>query len=178
MSTAVVPHVMTEPSTWKFDDLFRKYCDLVHATAYGVTASYEDAEDIVQIIFLRLLRRETPPDLHKNPKAYLYRAAVNQSLTTIRTRRRRPTTDTEPPDLPSPPDEAAHAEELHRQLYAAIAKLKPRNAEILILRYVHNYSDAQIAKLLGSSRGAMALSLYRSCAHLKKLLSFSQGERP
>jgi RNA polymerase sigma factor (sigma-70 family) len=177
MSTAVASTVMNEPSTWTFDDLFRKYCDLVHATAYGVTGSYEDAEDIVQIIFLRLLRRELPPDLAKNPKAYLYRAAVNQSLTTIRTRRRRPTTGTEPPDLPSPSDEASHAEDLHRQLYAAIAKLKPKNAEILILRYVHNYSDAQIAKFLGSSRGAVALSLYRSRAHLKRLLSISPGER-
>jgi len=90
---------MTAPSTWKFDDLFRKYCDLVHATAYGVTGSYEDAEDIVQII---------------------------QSLTTIWARRRRPTTDAEPPDLPSPPEEASQAEEQHRRLYAAIAKLKPR----------------------------------------------------
>jgi RNA polymerase sigma-70 factor, ECF subfamily len=155
MSTAVTSNVMNKASTWTFDDLFRKYCDLVHATAYGVTGSYEDAEDIVQIIFLRLLRREVPPDLAKNPKAYLYRAAVNQSLTIIRTRRRRPTTGTEPPDLPSPSDEASHAEELHRQLYVAIAKLKPKNAEILILRYVHKYSDAQIANFLGTSRGAV-----------------------
>src|SRR5262245_14841600 len=171
MSTAIVPDAMTAPSTWKFDDLFRKYCDMVHATAYGVTGSYEDAEDIVQIIFLRLLRRGMPADFDKNPKAYLYRAAVNQSLTTIRTRRRRLMTEKEPHDVPSPPDEAGHAEELHRQLYAAIAKLKPRSAEIIILRYVHNYSDAQIAKFLGCSRGAVALSLYRSRGHLKRFLS-------
>jgi RNA polymerase sigma-70 factor (ECF subfamily) len=177
MSTAAMPDTMTASSTGEFDDLFRKHCDLVHATAYGVTGSYEDAEDIVQIIFLRILRRGLPPDFGKNPKAYLYRAAVNQSLTTIQSRRRRPMADTEPPDLPAPLDESAHAEEVHRQLYEAIAKLKPKNAEILILRYVHNYSDAQIAKFLGTSRGAVALSLYRSRGHLKKFLSASQGER-
>jgi RNA polymerase sigma-70 factor (ECF subfamily) len=52
-----------------------------------VTGSAEDAEDVLQTVFLRLLRR-LPPDLQKNPKAYLYRAAVNQSLDLIRRRRR------------------------------------------------------------------------------------------
>jgi DNA-directed RNA polymerase specialized sigma24 family protein len=43
---------------------------------------------------------------------------------------------------------------------------------------VHEYSDAEIAKLLGTSRGTIAVSLYRSRAHLKKLLRASLGEMP
>ena len=49
-----------------------------------------DADDILQTIFLRLLRRECPPDLGRNPKSYLYRAAVNLSLDTLKARRRQP----------------------------------------------------------------------------------------
>jgi DNA-directed RNA polymerase specialized sigma24 family protein len=41
---------------------------------------------------------------------------------------------------------------------------------VLILRYEHNYSDAEIARLLGKSRGAVALMLYRARARLKRLL--------
>jgi DNA-directed RNA polymerase specialized sigma24 family protein len=49
--------------------------------------------------------------------------------------------------------------------------------ELLILRYVHNYSDFEIAKMFGKSRSAIAVRLFRARARLKKLLQRS-GERP
>ena len=52
-----------------------------------------------------------------------------------------------------------------------IAQVKPRAVEILILHYEHDYSDAQIAHMLGTSRGTIAVTLYRTRARLKKLLS-------
>jgi RNA polymerase sigma factor (sigma-70 family) len=61
-------------------------------------------------------------------------------------------------------------EALQRRLTNAIAQLKPRAVEILVLRYAHNYSDAQIAKMLGKSRGTVAVTLYRARARLKKLM--------
>ena len=53
-----------------------------------MTGRHEDAEDVLQTIFHRLAKQETAPDLLKNPKAYLYRSAVNVSLNVIRSRRR------------------------------------------------------------------------------------------
>jgi RNA polymerase sigma-70 factor (ECF subfamily) len=143
---------------------------MVYRTAYGVTGNAADAEDIVQTIFLRLLRRDVRPDL-KNAKAYLYKAAVNLSLSTVQATKRRILID-DPERLEAPVSESGHAsaEEIHQQLYAAVAQLSPRAAEILILRYVHNYSDAEIAKLLGTTRGTIAVSLYRSRSRLKKLM--------
>ena len=52
----------------------------------------------------------------------------------------------------------------------AMASLKPRALEILLLHYKHDYSDAQIAELLGTSRGTIAVTLYRIRARLKTLL--------
>lgn len=172
-----VAGVISEPLTKEFEDIFREHYDLVHGTAYGVTGRREDAEDVVQTVFLRLLRREMPPDLKKNPKAYLYRAAVNQSLNIIRSRRRRPTTDLENVEISTDAATPNQAEAIHRQLYEAIGELNPKHAEILILRYVHDFSDADIAKLLGTSRGTIAVSLYRSRAQLKKLLRRTLGEK-
>jgi DNA-directed RNA polymerase specialized sigma24 family protein len=40
----------------------------------------------------------------------------------------------------------------------------------LILRYEHDYSDAEIAKLLGTSRSAIAVRLFRARARLKKFM--------
>lgn len=165
----------TELLPQEFEEIFREHYDFVHSTAYGVTGRREDAEDVVQTVFLRLLRREIPPDLARNPKAYLYRAAVNESLNIIRFRHRRPTTDLDNVQIPAESREPARAEEIHQKLYEAIGKLKPRHAEILILRHVHEYTDVQIAQLLGRSRGTIAVSLYRSRRKLKKLLLRSFG---
>jgi RNA polymerase sigma factor (sigma-70 family) len=49
--------------------------------------------------------------------------------------------------------------------------------EILVLRYEHNYSDAEIAGMLGKSRGTVAVTLNRARARLKKLLAASSGEK-
>jgi RNA polymerase sigma-70 factor (ECF subfamily) len=142
-----------------------------------VTGNRQDAEDVLQTIFLRLIRRESPPALTQNPKGYLYRAAVNESLNVIRTRKRQELTDNldSVEALPSPVSEKDN--ELQRSVVDAMATLKPRAVEILILRYEHNFSDAQIAKMLGKSRGTVAVTLYRARARLKKLLHAAMGDK-
>jgi len=46
----------------------------------------------------------------------------------------------------------------------------PEAAQTLVLRYIHNYSDAEIAKMLGTSRTVIAVRLFRSRARLRKIL--------
>jgi DNA-directed RNA polymerase specialized sigma24 family protein len=92
----------------------------------------EDAEDVLQVIFVRLLRSHLTPSVRQNLKPYLYRAAVNQSLEIIKSRRRHVLTD----DLwqlaaSAPTDDSALAEKLHSRLYEAIAKLRPHKPTIL-----------------------------------------------
>src|SRR6185369_15196154 len=104
----------------EFDQIFREYYQFVYRTAYGITGSSEDAEDVLQTIFLRLLRREFPPDLKRNPKAYLYRAAVNVSLNVVRLRQRHVLTgDAESFETPTDSGEADSLERLHKLLYEA-----------------------------------------------------------
>jgi RNA polymerase sigma-70 factor (ECF subfamily) len=171
MSTIKVSERIGEALEPGFEEIFQEHYHMTYRTAYGVTGNSQDAEDIAQTIFLRLLRRKFPPDLMKNPRAYLYRAAVNLSLNTIQQKKRHVLTD-DAEQFPAQPSEdtSQSAEEIHRRLFEAVAELSPESAHILILRYVHNYSDAEIAKLLGTSRGTIAVSLYRSRARLRKKL--------
>src|SRR6185436_16486638 len=137
-----------------FERLFREHSVFVYRTAYRVTGSVEDAEDVLQTLFVQLLRRDLPPDFEKNPKAYLYRAAVNTSLNLVRTRRRSVLTDDfDEFEAVSSSKQSPGQSEIEDRLRAALAELSPRAAEILILRHVHGYSDTEIAKLLGTSRG-------------------------
>jgi RNA polymerase sigma-70 factor (ECF subfamily) len=179
MSTVTVLELTQKPSLQEFGRIFEEHYDLIYRTAYSVTRAPQDAEDVVQTIFLRLLRREVPPDFTKNPKGYFYRAAVNVSLQAVRQRERHILSgDSE--RLPGGSDsrsagQAHHEDEMDRRLWQAIAELSESAAQILILRYIHDYSLADIARLLGTSRSTIAVSLFRSRARLKKLIRASEG---
>src|SRR5262249_26240902 len=151
------------------EEIFREHYALVYRTCYSVTGNREDAEDVVQNLFLRLLRRGFPRSVRENPRGYLYRAAVNSSLNTVRVRRRDgATADTQL--LKAPIITESNSDEVQRRLEDAVSQLNPRAVEVLILRYEHDLGDAEIAKLLGTSRGVIAVTLHRARARLKKLL--------
>lgn len=166
----------SETAVREFEAIFREYADLVFGTAYGITARREDAEDVVQTVFIRLWRRDVPVQFHKNPKAYLYRAAINQSLNILKTRKRHPTTDLADTDVAADTNSSERDEVLQRKLYEAIAQLPDEAAGILILRYLHGYTDVAIAALLGKSRVTIAVRLHRAKTQLRRLLRLSLGE--
>jgi RNA polymerase sigma-70 factor (ECF subfamily) len=176
MHVVAIPAIESAGSL-EFEEIFNAYSRLVYRTAYAVTGRHEDAEDVLQTIFLRLARREVTPEVLKNPKPYLYRSAVNASLNVLRTRRREATLrDATRLELARGTDApTSDEEELYGRLRDAIAQLKPQAAEILLLRYVHNHSDAEIARMLGVSRGTVALKLFRLKARLKKLVGAGTG---
>lgn len=165
-----------ETSAREFESIFREHADRVFGTAYGITGRREDAEDVVQTVFIRLWQRDAPVQFHKSPKAYLYRAAINQSLNILRTRKRHPTTDLAETDVVAEIGFSERDEALHRKLYEAIAQLPAEAAEIVILRYLHGYADVAIASLLGKSRVTIAVRLHRAKMQLRRLLRLSLGE--
>src|SRR5688572_29954238 len=72
----------------ELETLFRAHHDRVFRTAHRITGSAADAEDVLQTIFLRLLKGHDALHLSPNPEAYLSRAAINASLDLLRSRTR------------------------------------------------------------------------------------------
>jgi RNA polymerase sigma factor (sigma-70 family) len=176
MSTLTVNRDRSELRERELEEVFREHYPMLYRTAYSILNNPADAEDVPQTILLRLLRTGVPPGVG-NIKGYLYRSAVNLSLNVLRSRRRETLTcDADRHEALADNSESAAAEDLHRRLTAAIAELTPGAAHVVILRYVHDYSEAQIAKLLGTSRGVIAMKLFRARARLKKLMAKSSGE--
>jgi RNA polymerase sigma-70 factor (ECF subfamily) len=155
-----------------FDEIYRDHAPLVYRTAWGVLGSREDADDVVQTVFLRLIQRETPLEFRKNPGAYLYRSAVNVSLDVLKARRRRPVLveHVEHLQLAAPEADSPRLEDLHQRLYAALDEMRPADKEVLILRYMHKKSVAEMGRTLGVSRAVVSLRLFRSRARMRKLL--------
>jgi RNA polymerase sigma-70 factor, ECF subfamily len=154
----------------EFERLFHEHANMLYRTAYGMVGNHADAEDVLQTLFLRLLKRDLPEDLLRNPAGYLYRAAVNGSISVIRSRKRLVPAEPDLLDAALDDQPSRGAEDLHRRLMEAIANLNPKDTQVLVLRYVHDRSDAQIARLLGVSRGTIAMRLFRSRLRLKKLI--------
>jgi RNA polymerase sigma-70 factor (ECF subfamily) len=166
--------IAVECTTTILDEMFQEHHHLILRTAYSLTRVQQDAEDVLQTIFLRLLQREIPLGLRIKPKAYLYRATVNLSLNTIRSQKRWCISDDiELLNDSVPASEPGPREDLLHRLRSAISQLEPRVGRILMLRYEHNFSDAEIARMIGKSRGAVAVILYRTRAHLKEVLNFA-----
>jgi RNA polymerase sigma factor (sigma-70 family) len=125
----------------------------------------------VQNLFLRLLQRGLPPDVGRNAKGYLYRAAVNLARDGMRSRRRQILRE----NLASTQSAASTVnsgsnEEIEAFLLKVVRELAPENAELLRLRYVDNRSDAEIARMRGTSRGTIAVRLFRTRARIRKLI--------
>ena len=181
MSTVPALEVTDKRVPQEFEQLFREHSQLIYRTAFGVTGNAEDAEDVLQTIFMRLVRRDWPPNLKNNPKAYLYRAAVNVSLNTIRSRRNLTlTNDAEIFEKSVHAVQSRESGEVRERLLTTLETMAETDSsavELLILRYVHDYSDADIAKMMGKSRTTIAVRLFRARARLKKLMRQTAGEK-
>jgi RNA polymerase sigma-70 factor (ECF subfamily) len=166
---AAVPQ--TETLSEEFEALFQAHSQLVFRTAYAITGNRQDAEDVLQSVFARVLRRGLTAEIRQQPARYLHRAAVNTSLNVIRSRKRRKLADgIDVHQIPASTGDVHERDERHEQLTAALPTLTPRALEILTLRYQHDYSDVQIAAMLGTSRGVIAVTLYRIRTRLRTLL--------
>jgi RNA polymerase sigma-70 factor, ECF subfamily len=178
MAIGAVSGVTDKPGLQEVEDLFREHYELVYRTAYGILHSAADAEDVLQSVFLRLVRRQIASEARTNVKGYLYRAAVNQSLDIIRSRRRYTlVADAGQLGVAAADEHSQDVERLDEQLAAALAALTPEAVEILVLRYTHDYSDKEIAQLLGMTRAAVSVRLFRSRSRLKQLIRKGQGEQ-
>jgi RNA polymerase sigma-70 factor (ECF subfamily) len=164
---------MTAPPA-ELESLFRENHDLIYRTAYRLTGSKVDAEDVLQTVFLRLARREEKVSFNPSPAAYLHRAAVNAALDLLRHRGRAravPLVEAEIVFSQSRANnpEAQHADrELRALVRAAIARLGGRAAEMFALRYLEGYDNREIAALLGTSQMVVAVTLHRSRSRLRQ----------
>ncbi len=163
------------------DRIFETHHGAIFGAAYRVTGSAQDAEDVLQTVFLRLLRRRKV-DLAPSPKSYLHRAAVNASLDLLRSRTRArslPLDDfdntlrEESPLLD--PDRRQEDREMRRQLRQAILTLSEKSAEIFCLRFLEGYGNREIATMLGMSQTAVGVALHRARNQVKKELGSLVG---
>lgn len=162
--------------------LFAQHHGEVLRAAYRVTGNPMDAEDVLQTVFVRLLRREDEIDLSQTARGYLKRAAVNAALDLLRARKRNspvPLGEVEAGlvDANEPgPDRRSSGRELAALLRRALSRIPPGQAEIFALRYFEELDNLEIARLLGRTQTSIAVILHRVRHRLRRELRAPQGE--
>jgi RNA polymerase sigma-70 factor, ECF subfamily len=155
------------------DHLYEAHHGMVFRTAHRVTGNAADAEDVLQTVFLRLLRRDsaTAPEID-NPESYLRRSAVNAALDIVRARQADNTLELE--RFPAS-GSCTELTELRDTLRRALAKLPARTAEMFALRFFEGYTNPEVAKLMGLSQIVVAVTLHRARRKLQQEFTKHEG---
>jgi RNA polymerase sigma-70 factor, ECF subfamily len=141
-----------------FERVYRESSEAVYRSAYRILGNSEDAEDVLQTVFLRFLRRDLSLGVVDKVEPYLRRAAVNAALDLIRGRKTKVSSFE---DLKQEPSSRAQ-QELSARLRDALARIDPKWAEMFLLRYVEGYGNKEIALMLDTSQTLVAVTLFRT----------------
>ena len=174
MQAAAKPLRLVTKPTSELENLFQAHHGRVFRTAQRITGSASDAEDVLQTVFLRLIKGQETYDLSQNPEAYLSRAAINASLDLLRSRNRAKSVAIDDVDsdalasrFRSP--EAEHADrELQKLVREAVACLGKTAGEMFVLRYYEGRDNKEIAELMNTSALVVGVVLHRARTKLRK----------
>jgi RNA polymerase sigma-70 factor (sigma-E family) len=150
-----------------FAEFVRDVSPRLLRTAYVLGGSQDVAEDLVQEALERACARWHRIAVADAPEAYVRQIVVN--LANDRWRRMgraRESVDAQVPDRPDPSDEYARLD-LRDQLTVLLETLPIRMRTIIVLRYLHDMDDVQIAAALDITQGAVRSQLSRGLAKLR-----------
>jgi RNA polymerase sigma-70 factor, ECF subfamily len=149
------------------------HVDRLLRAAWALTGSREEAEDLVQDTYVRVLSR--PRFLRgEDDLGYLLRVLRNTFLNRLRTQSRRPRTSELPEgaefvetSTSSHPERALEA----REVFEAIAALPDDSRDVVVAVDVAGLSYAEAAKALGTREGTVMSRLYRARQQIARELT-------
>jgi RNA polymerase sigma-70 factor (ECF subfamily) len=151
-----------------FASLYRRHRDWVFRIAWRITASRDDALDVLQDAFTYLFRKVADPTftLSTTLRGFLYPTVRHLALDRLR---RRPDVDVDDlaDVLPAPPDPTtgtAHA------LRMALSTLPPAQRDVVVMRFADDLSLQQIAEVSGAPLGTVKSRLHHALAALRRAL--------
>jgi RNA polymerase sigma-70 factor, ECF subfamily len=146
------------------------HIDRLYRAAWALCGSRQDAEDLVQETYARLLAK--PRLLRKEDDlGYLLRALRNTFLLRKRTEQRRPRTQPFPEDMEPAGGRSPEAELEAREVFAAIAALPPDFRDVLVAVDVAGLSYDETARALRIAQGTVMSRLYRARQQVARKLT-------
>jgi RNA polymerase sigma-70 factor (ECF subfamily) len=163
----------SEPTTARFDALYRETASDVYAYVMTLLRDRAAAEDVTAQTFERAYRKQAGFDAGRGTqRAWLFGIARNAALDELRARKRTAALHGDPEDPAaagaSPPDDGEEAALRRATVRAALAGLEPRERELIALKFHAGLSNAEIAKVLGISVANAGTRVHRAVTRLRK----------
>ena len=154
------------------EELYLLHFDRIYAYLHMTVGNRHDAEDLTTQTFLKMLESIARFRWQSVPfSAWLFRIAHNLAVDHFRASRRwQPEEDVpEPEGLEEPSAEAQALEALGQQsMLELIESLSSDQQQVLTLKFVFNFSNAEVGTILGKSEGAVKSLQHRALATLGK----------
>ena len=151
-----------------YEELYKKYYNLVHNIAFSVLKNYENAEDIAQNVFVKIgnLEQEKLP---KNYEAsWLYTVTKNECISFIRKNKETSSIENR---IENENDKNEIEAVIQNSSYQNIlGSLEQVEKQIIFLKIEAGYSFKEIAKLLKMPMGTVQWKYYKSLHSLKLLI--------
>ncbi|MDD7369799.1 MAG: RNA polymerase sigma factor [Berryella intestinalis] len=149
------------------------YANLILRLSYTYLGSSHDAEDVCQVVLMKLLDCDTPFRDANHEKSWVVRVASNACKDLLRSRRSARTVALgEVPEVAAPePDEA------YREVLDHMMGLPLGYREALFLHYVEGYSAAEISRMQGKSESAVFKALSRGRQMIREAIEGGCDER-
>lgn len=137
----------------------------LYRTAFLLSGDHHRAEDAVQTALMKVFLAWPRVASMQHPEAYTRRIVVNQLTSWWRRRSNRefPAIVLVEPVLQAFDEEVAEA----ATVWSSVLELPPRQRAVVVLRYYEDRSEAEIAELLGISRGSVKTHAHHALRSLR-----------
>ena len=160
------------------EELYLLHFDRIYSYLHMSVGNRHDAEDLTTQTFLKMLEAIGRFRWQSAPfSAWLFRIAHNLAMDHFRASRRSQPEE----EVPEPPGaEEASAEEeamqsIGRQsMLELIERLSPEQQQVLTLKFVFNFPNAEVATILGKTEGAIKSLQHRALVSLQKQITAPQ----
>lgn len=175
-----------QPAEAWLESALSQHWPRLYAVLYRLVGDHAEAEDLALEAFWRLYRHPAMMNGGQSLSGWLYRVAMNLGFNALRAQKRRQHYESQAgrmllEERRSESPDVTFEKDLERQrVRLALAQMKPRSAQILILRY-SDFSYAEIAATLGLAVGSVGALLARAEDEFEKIYSsldtrFQEGE--
>jgi RNA polymerase sigma-70 factor, ECF subfamily len=153
-----------------FEALYRSSRDDLYAYVAGLLRDRGAAEDVTALAFERAFRKRRRFDPRRGTmRAWVFGIARNAALDELRRRKRQVELPDEAEDTTSPTlEESADAALRRAALRTAMARLTPRERELIALKFFAGLSNPEIATVVGISESNAGTRVHRVVEKLRE----------
>ena len=149
-------------------EVFKYYKDYVFRSAYYMLKNQDEADDIVENVFIKVFSNFVSFDMERSFHPWLSRIILNETRTHIKKNRRVYTNqDFVLDNIPSPQHET---KEKTHQIQQYMKELSTKDREVIMMRYFQELTVEEIAKTLKITVTNTKVRIHRATKKLKQII--------